>query len=58
VEITDINGVALRTIVNIQGQHSGKYQVPVNLSDLTNGIYFVNLTSNGDCRTQKLILEK
>lgn len=58
VEIIDINGVKLQTIVNIQGQHTGKYQVPVDLSYLTNGIYFVNLTSNGERRTQKVILEK
>jgi hypothetical protein len=58
VEIVDIKGVSQRTIVNIQGQHTGKYQVPVDLSDLTNGIYFVNLSSEGKRRTQKVILEK
>lgn len=58
VDIVDINGVSLRTVVNIQGQHNGKYQVPVNLSDLPNGIYFVNLTNEGKRRTQKLILQK
>jgi hypothetical protein len=58
VEIVDVNGLTLRTIVNIAGQHAGKYQIPVNLNDLTNGIYFVNLTNNGDRRTQKVILEK
>ncbi len=58
VEIFDINGVKLQTIVNVQGQHTGKYQVPVDLSHLTNGVYFVNLTNNGERRTQKVILEK
>jgi hypothetical protein len=58
VEIVDINGVKLRTVVNIQGQHTGKYQVPVNLSDLANGIYFVNLTIGGEKKAQKVILEK
>lgn len=37
-EIVNINGVVVRTIINIQGQHTGKYQVPVDLSDLINGI--------------------
>ncbi|MBP9068944.1 MAG: T9SS type A sorting domain-containing protein [Bacteroidia bacterium] len=58
IDIVDINGVSLRTVVNIQGQHNGKYQVPVNLSDLLNGIYFVNLTNEGKRRTQKVILQK
>jgi hypothetical protein len=58
VEIMDIKGITLQTPVNIQGQHTGKYQVPVNLTHLTNGIYFVNLTVNGDRKTQKVILEK
>ena len=58
IDIVDINGITIRTVVNIQGQHNGKYQVPVNLSDLTNGIYFVNLTNEGKRKTQKVILEK
>lgn len=58
IDIVDINGVSLRTVVNIQGQHTGKYQVPVNLSDLPNGIYFVNLSNEGKLRTQKVILQK
>lgn len=58
VEIVDINGVILQTVVNIQEQHTGKYQVPVNMSNLNNGIYFVNLTNEGKRRTQKIILEK
>lgn len=58
IDIVDINGVSLRTVVNIQGQHTGKYQVPVNLSDLPNGIYFVNLSNEGKRRTQKVVLQK
>ncbi|MDZ4665735.1 MAG: T9SS type A sorting domain-containing protein [Bacteroidota bacterium] len=58
VDIVDINGVTLRTVVNIQAQHNGKYQVPVNLSDLPNGIYFVSLTNEGKRKTQKVILQK
>jgi hypothetical protein len=56
--IIDIKGVTVRTIVNTAGQHTGKYQVPVDLSDLINGIYFVNLTVEGKRRTQKVILQK
>lgn len=56
--VIDINGVTLRNVVNVQGQHTGKYQVPVDLSDLSNGIYFVNLTVDGKRRTQKVILQK
>jgi len=58
VEIVDINGVTVQTVVNIQGQHTGKYQVPVNLTNLSNGIYFVNLVCEGELKTQKVILEK
>jgi len=57
-EIVNISGVVVRTLVNIQGQHTGKYQVPVDLSDLINGIYFVNLTNEGKRRTQKVVLQK
>jgi hypothetical protein len=58
VEIANINGITIKTIVNIQGQHTGNYQVPVDLRDVVNGVYFVNITNEGKRRTQKVVLAK
>lgn len=48
----------LKTIVNQPKQFEGNYQIPVNLSDLPNGIYLVTLINNDKRFTERLIIEK
>lgn len=58
VTINDAAGALVKTIVDIQGQHQGNYQIPVNSIGLPNGIYFVTLIQNGNRSTAKVIIEK
>lgn len=57
VDIFDIKGGFIKTVVNINGQFEGKYQIPVSLTTLPNGIYIINLT-NGDKKiSEKVVIE-
>jgi hypothetical protein len=58
VDLLNENGSLIRTIVNVAGQYEGKYQVPVNVNDLPNGIYLVAKTSGGTRETKRVIVEK
>lgn len=58
VDIHDLKGALLKTVVNIAGQFEGKYQVPVNLNNLSNGIYIVTLINDGKKFTEKVVIEK
>lgn len=58
VRILDVKGSTVKTLVNMPGQYEGKYTIPVNLSDLPSGIYFVDLVNNGERFIEKVIIEK
>ncbi|MBA2612046.1 MAG: T9SS type A sorting domain-containing protein [Bacteroidetes bacterium] len=58
VDILDMKGAVIRTVVNVNAQFEGKYNIPVNAADLPNGIYIVNLINNGKRYTEKLIIER
>jgi hypothetical protein len=56
VDILDIKGSVVRTIVNVNGQYEGKYNIPVNFNDLHSEIYFVKLINNGEQFVEKVII--
>jgi hypothetical protein len=58
VDLLNENGSLLRTLVNIAGQYEGKYQIPVNVSDLPNGTYLIVKMSGDTKETKRLIIEK
>jgi hypothetical protein len=58
VEIYNMAGALLKTVVNVNQQFEGKYQIPVNLNNLPTGVYIVNLTKYGKRFTQKVVIEK
>jgi hypothetical protein len=58
VDLLTENGSLVRTIVNVAGQHEGKYQIPVNVTDLPNGTYLLTKMSGGMKETKRVILEK
>ncbi len=58
VDILDMKGSLIRTVVDVSAQFEGKYNIPVNVADLPNGIYIVNLVNNGKRYTEKLVVEK
>ncbi len=57
VEIYDIKGSLIKTVSNISNQYSGKYQIPVSIQGMSNGIYIVSLIRNGEKYTEKIIIE-
>lgn len=57
-DLYNINGALLKTLVNVNAQFEGKYTIPVNVSDLPNGIYIISLINNGKRFTDRLIIEK
>jgi len=58
VDVLNLTGALIRTVVNIPGQYEGKYNVTVNLPELPNGIYLISLIKEGKRSTGKLIIEK
>ena len=58
VDLFDMQGSFIRNLVTVSAQHTGKYNVPVNLSGLTNGVYIVNLINGSQRLTTRLVLEK
>jgi hypothetical protein len=57
LKVFDIQGRLIRTLVN-ETKSPGKYSVTFNASDLSSGIYFYRLESNGQIITKKLTLIK
>ena len=39
IDLFDIKGILVKSLVSQQNQYEGKYIIPTDLSDLTNGIY-------------------
>ncbi len=58
IDISDLKGALLKTVVNVPGQFEGKYNIPVNLNYLPNGMYIVDLNNDGKRSTQKIVIEK
>jgi len=58
LEIYDLNGILIKTLVNINNQYEGKYQIPVSLSELPNGIYFVNLIKGDKKFIERFVIER
>jgi len=58
LEIYDLKGILIKSLVNIANQYEGKYQIPVSLSELPNGIYLVNLI-NGDKKfVERIVIDR
>ena len=58
VDILDMKGTIVKSVVNVNAQFEGNYNIPVSAADLPNGIYMVNLINNGKRYTEKLIVDK
>jgi len=56
VEITTVGGALIKRLY-LERTH-GQSKHPVDLSDVSDGVYFVNVKYSGSVRTKKLILKK
>jgi hypothetical protein len=58
ISIFDMSGSLVKPVVNVSSQYEGLYRVPVNLNDLSNGIYIVNMIHNGTQSTERLVIAR
>lgn len=58
LEIYDLKGMLIKTLVNIANQYEGAYHIPVTLSELPNGIYLVNLIKGDKKYAERVVIEK
>ncbi|HOZ87583.1 MAG TPA: T9SS type A sorting domain-containing protein, partial [Bacteroidia bacterium] len=58
IDIFDLHGGWLKTVVNVAGEHAGQYQLPFDIKGFANGVYLVNMINEGKRSTAKLIVEK
>lgn len=56
--IYDMQGVIIRSLVNVRDQYEGQYHVPVNLNELPNGIYIVSLINGDKKSTERMVIER
>ena len=52
IRLYDVLGREVRTVT--QGKREGRYEQHVDLGELSSGVYFLRLQSDGEVRTQKL----
>ncbi|MBK9285275.1 MAG: T9SS type A sorting domain-containing protein [Sphingobacteriaceae bacterium] len=57
VDVLDLQGKLISSLVEPAQQHSGKYQMPINL-DVPNGIYLISLQINGSLSSKRIVIEK
>jgi hypothetical protein len=58
LDLFDIKGVLVKSLVSQQNQYEGKYIIPTDLSNLIDGIYICRVIINGVEKTTKLIIAK
>ena len=57
IEITDVSGKVVHSKY-FHNSNQGQYAIEINVTDLNNGLYFVNLHANGELRSKKLTIAK
>jgi hypothetical protein len=58
IEIYDLKGILIKTIVNVTNQHEGNYQIPVSLNEMPNGIYIVSLIKGDEKFVERVVIER
>lgn len=56
ISIVDLNGKVVKNITNIQYQ-SGNNMFPLDVQNISTGVYVVNITMNNTVKTHKLIIK-
>ncbi|MFO0357762.1 MAG: T9SS type A sorting domain-containing protein [Sphingobacteriaceae bacterium] len=58
LDVFDISGKHMKTLVNQANQHTGIYHIPFDGTNLPNGVYTISLIINDLQSAEKLIIEK
>jgi hypothetical protein len=56
IELLDVLGKSVKTVLQNETQLPGEYAIPVNTADLKSGIYFIRVQINGAQNTVKLFI--
>ena len=58
LQVFDIAGQSVKVLLTDLEQPTGRYKIPVDVSELNSGIYFYRLNVNGLTYTEKLVVAK
>jgi len=58
IDLIDIKGILIKTFIDVANQYDGKYQIPISLNELPNGIYFVNLIKGNEKFVERIVIER
>ena len=58
IELVDIFGKKIETILPQQNQKAGNYKIQIPVSDFSTGTYFLTIASSNQARTEKIIINK
>ena len=58
IELVDLFGKRIKTVVPKQRQQAGNYSLQIPISDFSTGTYFLDISSNNQGRTEKIIINK
>lgn len=58
IDITNMSGVIVRTVADVVQQYEGHYRIPVNLTEMPNGIYLVTMIRDNEKFSERLVIER
>ena len=56
ITLFDVTGRKIETLLNITSQSPGRHVIPVNVTNLSSGVYFYTLTVNGQTFKEKIVV--
>ena len=58
VELLDLFGKKVKTILHKQNQQAGSYTLQIPVSDFSVGTYFLTISSANHTKTEKIVINK
>lgn len=58
IELVDLFGKKIKTVLPKQKQQAGNYTLQIQISDLSQGTYFLTISSGNQTKTEKIIINK
>jgi len=56
IELVNFLGRNFKSVLSVLNQAAGEYSVPLSVSDLTSGVYFLIVTINGQKQIKKIVI--
>ena len=58
IDLVNLFGKKIKTILPKQKQQSGDYTLQIPISIFSTGTYFLNISSNNQINTEKIVINK